>query len=295
MPRAKANGIELEYETFGDPADPPVLLVMGLGAQLTSWDVELCRMLADRGRYVIRFDNRDVGLSTKLEGARVDVLATVASAFGGQHVDAPYTLSDMAADAVGLLDMLGLAAAHVVGASMGGMIVQTLAIEHPDRVLTMTSIMSTTGNRAVGGAQPEAMEVLLNRPPADREGAIEASVVASRIIGSPTLFDEARARRRASEAYDRCFYPEGTGRQLVAIMASGSRDDRLPGVTAPTLVIHGKVDPLVGVSGGERTAELVPGAELLVFDEMGHDLPQPLWPAIVDAIVRHTERVPAAG
>ena len=292
MPRAAANGIEIEYDTFGDRSDPPLLLVMGLGAQMIAWDERLCRLLADRGHFVVRYDNRDSGLSTKVDWSTDDFMAAFAAAWAEQPIDAPYLLSDMAADGVGLLDALDIPAAHVVGASMGGMIAQTIAIEHPDRVLTLTSIMSTTGDRDVGQPTAEAMEVLLTRPPAEREASIEQMVRASRVIGSPVHFDEEAARERSALAYDRCYFPVGTGRQLLAVLASGSRAEALRRLTVPTLVIHGEVDPLVPVSGGRRTAELVPGARLVVLPDMGHDLPPVLWPTIVDAIAEHTARVP---
>jgi pimeloyl-ACP methyl ester carboxylesterase len=204
----------------------------------------------------------------------------------GEKVEAPYLLSDMAADAIGLLDHLGIAAAHIVGASMGGMIVQTMAIEHPDRVLSLTSIMSNTGNFEYGNARPEAMAVLMEPAATDRDAAIERSVRASQVIGSPEHFDEDRARERAEEAFDRCFYPAGIGRQLIGIHASGSREDALRELNVPTLVIHGTDDPLVEVSGGERTAELIPDAELLLVEGMGHDLPQVFWSQVVEAVTR---------
>jgi pimeloyl-ACP methyl ester carboxylesterase len=289
--RASSNGIEIEYETFGDPADPALLLVMGFTAQLISWDEAFCRMLADRGRYVIRFDNRDCGLSTHLDGVSVDVGAIMA-ALASRDYDAvppvPYTLSTFADDAFGLLDHLGIERAHIAGASMGGMIVQTMAIEHPERVLTMTSIMSTTGDPAVGQAKPEAMGALLAPPPADRAAYLEQSVTGWRVFSSPRYFDADKTRARAAAGYDRAFYPEGSTRQLAAILASGDRTEKLTAVTVPTLVIHGRADALISLSGGERTAEVIPGANLLVCNDMGHDLPEPLWPVIVDAIVSHT-------
>jgi pimeloyl-ACP methyl ester carboxylesterase len=288
MPIAPANadGIELAYDTIGDPDGPSLLLVMGLGAQLIVWDDEFCAALADRGFHVIRFDNRDVGLSTKVESDQMQFLELFSKAMQGEAIDAPYNLSNMAADAVSLLDHLGIAAAHVVGASMGGMIAQTMAIEHPDRVLSLTSIMSTTGDRDVGQPTPEAMAVLLRPPATDRDEAIEGSVTAGRLIGSPIHFDEAKYRDRAAASYDRCFYPIGVGRQLLAVVASGSRAEGLRKLDVPTLVVHGVDDPLVTPSGGRRTAELIPGAELLMLDDMGHDLPTVTWAPIVDAITR---------
>ncbi len=294
MARASANGIEIEYDTTGDRSDPPLLLVMGLGAQMTAWDDRFCRALADRGHFVIRYDNRDVGLSTKVDAERVELLPAIMAALQGQPVSAPYLLSDMAADGMALLDALDVPAAHVVGASMGGMIAQTMAIEHPERVLTLTSIMSTTGDPDVGQPTPDAMAVLLQPPPGTRDGAIEQAVRSSKVICSPAHWDEEAARQRATLAYDRCHFPVGIGRQLLAILASGSRTEALGRVRVPTLVVHGEVDPLVTVSGGRRTAEAVPGAELLVLPDMAHDLPPALWPQLLDAITRHTASVPAA-
>ena len=287
---AAVNGIEICYETFGDRDGPPLLLVMGLGAQMTAWDTEFCEGLADRGFFVIRFDNRDVGLSSKIDSDPLNFVELFVKAQQGEPVTAPYTLTDMAADAVGLLDHLDVAAAHVVGASMGGMIAQTIAIEHPKRVLTLTSIMSTTGEREVGQPTPEAMTRLLVRPTGDRAEIIEHSVATSRVIGSPELFDEDRARARAEAAYDRCFFPVGIGRQLIGIVASGDRAEGLRNLDVPTLVIHGDQDPLVTPSGGDRTAELVPGAELLVIPGMGHDQPPALWDQIVGAIVANARK-----
>jgi pimeloyl-ACP methyl ester carboxylesterase len=287
MPRAKhpADGIEIEieYETFGDPEDPPLLLVMGLGSQMVSWDEEFCEGLVDRGFFVIRFDNRDVGLSTKID-SDVNVLETAMAAFAGEKVEAPYLLTDMAQDAVSVLDDLDILKAHIVGVSMGGMIAQTIAIEHPERVRSLTSIMSTTGDPDVGQPNPEVLPLLLQAPPPDREGAVANSVAVSKAIGSPDHLDEDRLRARAERAYDRNFNPRGTGHQLVAILASGSRSDALRKIRTNTLVIHGDIDPLVNVSGGERTAEVIDGAELLILEGMGHDLPVNFWSSIIEAI-----------
>lgn len=279
------SGIELEYETFGSSDAPPLLLVMGFGAQMILWDEAFCELLAARGRYVIRFDNRDCGLSSKLDGQLVDSGAVMAAVLGGSELpEVPYTLSDMAADAVGLLDVLGIDRAHVVGASMGGMIVQTLAIEHPERLLSVTSIMSTIGDQEYGQAAPEALTVLLSPPPATRDENIARSADTA-TWASKRYFDPARAADVAARSFDRSFYPEGSGRQLAAIFASGDRTDALRNVTTPMLVIHGLDDRLIDPSGGRRTAELVPGAHLLEVADMGHDLPEPLWPLIVGAIV----------
>ncbi|MEM7337866.1 MAG: alpha/beta hydrolase [Actinomycetota bacterium] len=284
--RAAANGIELCYDTFGDPADPALLLVAGFTAQMVSWRREFCEMFAEAGFHVIRYDNRDVGHSTKTTGDAPDVLTLVMRGQSGDTVDpseVPYTLSDMAADGIGLLDALGIDTAHVVGASMGGMIVQHMAIEHPHRVASVTSIMSSTGNHEVGTATDEALGALLAPPAADRAGLIEQTVHTSKVIGG-SLWDEDEARLRAAEALDRMHHPEGPPFQLAALIAAGDRTERLGAVTAPFLVIHGPLDTLIDISGGHATAAAVPGAELLVLDEMGHDMPEALWPQMVGAI-----------
>ena len=286
MPAARGNGIEIAYETFGAPEGRPLLLIMGLAVQMILWDDHFCAALASRGHRVIRFDNRDVGLSTKCDWAGMpDAAAAMQAALLGERVDAPYTLRDMAADAVGLLDALGIAAAHVVGASMGGMIAQAMAIADPARLLSLTSIMSSTGDRSLPTARPAAAAVLLLPVVTGRAANVERAVQVFRTIGSPGFpFDEARVRELAARSYDRCFHPAGVARQLVAILASGSRRPALAAVTVPTLVIHGRDDPLVPVEAGLDTAEAVPGAELLVIDGMGHDLPRAVWPLIVDRI-----------
>ncbi len=289
------SGIELEYDTFGSAGDPAVLLVMGFTAQMTAWDERFCQQIAERGRYVIRFDNRDCGLSSKLDGVEVDVMAIMIAATARTDVpDAPYTLSDMAADGIGLLDHLGIARAHVVGASMGGMIVQTMAIEHSDRLLSVTSIMSTVGDPDHGQAAPEALAVLLTPPPPTRDEYVARSADFA-IWSSKRYFDAERVAELAGQSYDRSYYPEGSIRQLAAIYASGDRSELLPGVTTPMLVIHGLDDALITPSGGRRTAELVPGSQLLEVADMGHDLPEPLWPTLVGAIVKHTEVAGALG
>jgi pimeloyl-ACP methyl ester carboxylesterase len=287
---AASNGIELAYETFGDPDDPTILLVMGLGAQMVMWEDGVCDLLVRAGHHVVRFDNRDVGQSTWIDTPGLDIGAAAVAALMGDTSLAPYLLADMAADAVGLLDHLGIESAHVVGASMGGMIAQTMAIEHPGRLRTLTSIMSTTGEPGVGEPTSEMLDALLAPRPSGREAAIEASVALTRAISSPDHFDEDRTRALEAAQYDRGHNPDGVGRQLVAVLASGSRAEGLSKVELPALVIHGRQDQLVTFSGGERTAELIDGAELLAIDDMGHDMAEVHWPRAVAAITELTTR-----
>lgn len=273
---APANGLELYYETYGDPTHPPVLLVMGLGAQLIGWPIDLVHGLVERGHYVIRHDNRDVGLSTKTPGTPPsDGVA--------------YTLGDMASDAVGVLDHLDIDAAHVVGASMGGMIVQHLGFSHGDRVRSITSIMSSTGNAKVGQATEAAMGALLTPPPTERDANIEHGIAVNQLISGP-LWNADDARARTEAAYDRCFNPMGAAFQMAAILADRNRTERLAQITAPTLVIHGRADDLIHYSGGIATADAISGADLLLLAEMGHDLPRPLLPIISDAIADRVQR-----
>jgi pimeloyl-ACP methyl ester carboxylesterase len=287
MPIAPSNGIEIYYETFGDPADVPLLLVMGLTAQCIAWDENFCKMLAGKGHYVIRFDNRDCGYSTKFDGVPVDAQAALMSRFGGPMPEVPYKLDAFSDDAFGLLDHLGLTATHIVGASMGGMIVQTMAIAHPERVLSMTSIMSTTGEPDYFESAPEAIARMLTPPPADRDEYIASAATTSLVFSPHRYKDDESARRYAGQHYDRMFYPEGGQRQFAAVESSGHRADGLRALRVPTLVIHGRADQLILMKGGERTAELVPGATLVVFNDMGHDLPWQLWPQMTDLITTH--------
>jgi pimeloyl-ACP methyl ester carboxylesterase len=283
MPTIAVDDIEICYESFGPDDAPPLLLVMGLGAQMTLWSPGFISELLDRGFRVVRFDNRDSGLSSKSPGEPPDVLALYAQFASGQPIQAPYTLSRLAADAVGLLDALEIPAAHVVGASMGGMIAQVIAIEHPDRVLSLTSIMSTTGHTEVGQPDPESMMALLSPAPTDRDAAIAQNVATSRLI-SGDLFDEELSRSIATESYDRSFHPAGAAFQIAAIAATGDRTEQLSRLDVPALVIHGRQDSLVTLSGGEATALAIPGADLLVFARMGHDMPALYWPQMADAI-----------
>ena len=289
---ATSEKIELEYETIGSPDDEAILMIMGFTAQLTLWPSGFCQMLADQGRYVILFDNRDCGLSTKLDGVTVDLAGVLEAALSYRPdllPPVPYTLSDMAADAVGLLDHLGIRVAHIVGASMGGMIAQTVAIEHPSRVLSLTSIMSTTGEPEVSQPTPEAGVALLAPPPTERSEYIANSVNAA-VWHSKRYVNLDEIRAQAARDFDRSFYPEGSSRQLAAIYASGSRADTLAALSVPTLVIHGRDDTLLPPSGGVRTAELIAGANLLLMADMGHDLPEALWPVLADAIIANTDR-----
>jgi pimeloyl-ACP methyl ester carboxylesterase len=285
--------VDIAYERFGEPELPPVLLVMGLGTQMLGWPDGFCVALAARGVHVIRFDNRDIGLSTHLTDAPAP---DVGAALLGDTSSASYTMSDMAADLAGLLDALGLDTAHLVGASMGGMIAQTVAIEYPHRVRSLTSIMSTTGDPSVGQPTREALAALLSPPAATRAEAIERTVSILRVIGSPKFdLDEAELRWRTGLAYDRANDPVGVARQLVAIAASGDRTVALRSVSVPTLVLHGADDPLVNVSGGEATARAIPGAELVVFEGMGHHLPRELWAEIARRIGELVQRTEVLG
>lgn len=286
-----SDGITLCYETFGDPADPALLLVMGLGAQMISWYEDLCLEFVDRGFHVVRFDNRDAGLSTFLPEP-VNVFEVMQNVGAGEPVEVPYLLSDMARDAVRLLDHLGIDQAHVTGASLGGMIAQTMAIEHPERLLTLTSIMSTTGDPDVGQPAPTALSVLLAPPPQTRDEMGDRRVKAAETWGSTGLWDEDEVRQHAFDSWDRKHDPHGVARQLAAILASGSRSEGLRSLEVPTLVIHGTIDNLVGPTGGERTAEVVPDAKLLMIEGMGHDLPRAVWPQVVEAITTHAAQHP---
>jgi pimeloyl-ACP methyl ester carboxylesterase len=285
---APANGIELSYQEMGDPDGEPLLLVMGLATQMLAWDEEFCAPLAERGFRVVRFDNRDIGRSTKIESAgvpsRVDMML-------GRRGSAPYLLRDMAADTTGLMDHLGIDSAHLAGASMGGMIVQTMAIEHSERVRSMVSIMSNTGSRWTGMPSRKAMAVLLGRPPRGREAAVERAVRTFSVIGSPGYpFDEERVRRISGRSYDRGHSAAGVLRQLHAITASGDRTQALRGVQTPTAVIHGNRDVLVRPAGGRATARAIPNARLKIIDGMGHDLPRQLWPVFAEEIAANAAR-----
>jgi len=289
MPRAQTGGVELEYEVVGDPAARPLLLVQGLGAQLVSVEDGFCAELAARGFLVIRFDNRDAGLSTRLDGAATPDLAAI---WQGDRASLAYTLDDMADDAAGLLDASGVAAAHLVGISLGGMIAQLVAIRHPERVLSLTSIMSTTGDRRVGHPSAEGAGVLFTPMPAERDRYLEQAVANARLAlaGSAFPFDPDAIRRGAARSYDRAYHPAGVARQLAAALAATDRTEALRSLRVPTLVVHGDVDKIVGVDGGEATAAAVPGARLLRIPGLGHELPPAAWATVADAIADNAGR-----
>jgi pimeloyl-ACP methyl ester carboxylesterase len=285
---ARVGDVELCYETFGDPSDPAILLIMGLGTQMIGWHGDFCRELVTRGFFVIRYDNRDSGHSTHFESVRPPTPGQLLA----RRIRHPaYTLTDMADDAAGLLDALEIPAAHVVGASMGGMIAQTLAAQHPERVLSLTSIMSNTGSRWAGQAAIRLWPYLLRRPAAGREAFVERIVQVFHLIGSPGFpRDDAWLREMAELSFDRGADATSTARQLGGIIASGNRTADLRRITAPTVVVHGTADRLVKPSGGRATARAIPGARLLMIDGMGHDLPRGAWPRIIDAIVENAAR-----
>jgi pimeloyl-ACP methyl ester carboxylesterase len=285
------RGVTLCYETFGDPADTPIVLVMGLATQMIAWHEEFCEQLAERGFYVVRFDNRDIGRSTHFDFSPPSVGQMLRRRVGPEQ----YTLSDMAEDTAVLIRELGIAPAHVVGASMGGMISQMLAAEHPDVVRSLTSIMSTTGSRIHGQPALSVYRYLLRPPPRDREGYIERSAEVFGLVGSTGFErDEQYIRERAGRAFDRGFDIRAGGRQLGAIVASGDRTKKLGRIKAPTLVIHGTVDKMVRPSGGRATARAIPGARLMMIDGMGHDLPRGVWPQIIDAVAEHARAADGA-
>jgi len=287
---ASANGLELCYDAFGHSDAPALLLIMGLGAQMIAWEDEFCKQLASLGRFVIRFDNRDVGLSSKFpQLGTPDVMALLGQAMMGKPVAAPYTLRDMAADAIGLLDALGIERAHAVGVSMGGAIAQEMAIHHAGRLRSLISIMSSTGDPNLPQATAEAVAVLLSPPPIDQQSYLASYVRTWAVLRGPGFpLDEAKDLERAARNWDRGLHPAGAARQLAAILASGDRTAALGTVQAPTLVIHGDADPLVRHEGGVATAKAIKGARLLTIKGMGHALPISMWPQLIAAIAAHT-------
>jgi pimeloyl-ACP methyl ester carboxylesterase len=291
--RARVNGIEIEYETFGASEGPLVVLISGFSQQLTSWDPAFCERLAGGGFRVVRFDNRDVGLSTKIEGGPRPRISAIA---GGDLSTQSYTFADMADDTAALIEFLGARAAHVVGVSMGGMIAQTLTLRHPDRVKSLVSIMSTTGDRSVGYGAPATLELMSQRAPTERQANIEQGIrVWQRLISTGFAHDEAQARARIGANFDRSFYPEGVARQLAALIGQPDRTAALAQVKAPATVLHGADDSLIHVSGGEATARAIPGARLVIVPGMGHELPEGAWSIAIDAIVTQARQVEGAG
>ena len=286
MPNVPVNGINLEYEEFGEKDSTPLLLIMGLGAQMVMWREAFCKQLAGHGFRVIRYDNRDVGLSTKFHGQCPDPGPLLGDVLQGKDVNLPYTLDDMAHDAAGLLQALRIPAAHVVGASLGGAIAQLFAVHHPRQLLTLTSIMSSTGDPDLPQPAPETMALLAKPVPAERKARVQQSIETSRALSGPGFeFDEARSREMVELSLDRDPDPTGRGRQMLAIVSAGSRKEALGNVKAPTLVIHGDADPLVPIAGGYATAEAIPGAKMLAIEGMGHSQPEGAWPRIIDSIV----------
>jgi pimeloyl-ACP methyl ester carboxylesterase len=286
MPNVTANGIQIEYDTFGEDSSPALLLIIGAGGQIIYWELEFCESLAKRGLFVIRFDNRDAGLSTKFDEAGIpDMMA----AMEGKPVATAYSLDDMAADAVGLLDALGIQKAHICGSSMGGEIAQIISYRYPERVLSLAAIMSSTGNPELPQMKPEVLAAVFKPVPAEREAYIEHNVNLWRMLWSPGFpFDEKRLRRVLAEGYDRSYYPPGMIRQSLAVLKNGYRKSLIASIKAPTLIIHGDEDPLMSVEGGKEMAQLIPGAKLLIINGMGHDMPKEAWPKIIDAIYNHT-------
>ena len=294
MAKADANGIQIEYETFGKFESPALLLIIGITGQLTFWDETLCQKLAQQGHYVIRFDNRDAGLSSSIEEAGVpDIMQIIKTQMKGETINPPYTIEDMADDAIGLLDTLGIEKAHICGMSMGGMIAQTIAINYPERVISLISIYSRTGDPEEPQPKPEAREFLLAPPTEGRETTIEHYIKFFSTISGPGFpYDEDWLQNFIAQSYDRAYNPKGTARQLVAILAQKNRRPELKLLTMPALVIHGADDPLMLVECGKNTAAEIPGAELMIIDGMGHDLPHGgAWPQIINAIVDHTHKV----
>ena len=275
MANATVNNIQIEYETFGDSTSPPLLLVMGLGGQMIFWDDKLCLTIADKGFYVIRFDNRDTGLSTKFgQAGKANLMKAFNDLLKGKKIDPAYTLDDMGDDALGLMDVLGIDRAHICGMSMGAAITQTIAIRHPERLLSMTLVYGSTGSSKVPPPKPEALEYLISPPPADREGFIDHFINGNRVLSGPGFaFDEKWHRDMGGRYYDRCFYPEGAGRQVLALLANGSRRRALASVITPTLVVHGTDDPISPVEGGKDIADTIKGSQLMIIQGMGHDLP----------------------
>lgn len=292
MPKANVNTVEIEYETFGDSVSKPLLLIAGLGSQMLAWSDEMCENFANRGFFVIRFDNRDVGLSTKFEDAGLPNFLEITAAYSrGEIPEVPYTLVDMAGDAIGVLDALNIDKAHVCGASMGGMIAQILAYRYPSRVLSLTLIMSTTGNPDLPQPKPEIMAQFFAPVPSEREAYIEETVKRDSLIYGTYTYDEKQGRDYRTKEYDRSYYPEGIARQLAAMAVPGNIKPKISAIRAPTLVIHGSEDPFNSVEAGKEIATEILGAELLILDGMGHSFPREVVPQIVNALVANSNKI----
>jgi pimeloyl-ACP methyl ester carboxylesterase len=294
MTQAAANGIQIEYDTIGESSSRPLLLIMGVGCQMICWDDQLCLRLAEKGFYVIRFDNRDTGFSTKFDAAgRPDLMDAFSTILKGQKIEPVYTIEDMADDSIGLLDTLNIDQAHICGISMGAAIAQTMAIRHPERLLSMTLIYGTTGSSKLPPPKPEALDFFISPPPETRDEFITHFVNGSRILaGSGFDFNEKWHRDMAARIYDRSFYPQGAARQILAILAQGSRKYALASVTIPTLVIHGMDDPISPVEGGKDIAATIKGSELMIIPGMGHDLPAGgVWNRIIEKIEEFIKQV----
>lgn len=292
MPKANVNNVEIEYETIGDPISKPLLLIAGLGSQMLAWSDEMCENFANRGFFVIRFDNRDVGLSTKFEDAGLPNFLEITAAYSrGEIPEVPYTLVDMAGDAIGVLDALNIDKAHVCGASMGGMIAQILAYRYPSRVLSLTLIMSTTGNPDLPQPKPEIMAQFFAPVPSEREAYIEETVKRDSLIYGTYTYDEKQGRDYRTKEYDRSYYPEGIARQLAAMAVPGNIKPKISAIRAPTLVIHGSEDPFNSVEAGKEIATEILGAELLILDGMGHSFPREVVPQIVNALVANSNKI----
>jgi len=292
MPKAKVNNIEIEYETIGDPISKPLLLIAGLGSQMLAWSNEMCESFANRGFFVIRFDNRDIGLSTKLEDEGMPDFMEINAAYAsGEIPKVPYTLEDMAGDAIGVLDALNIDKAHVCGASMGGMIAQIIAYTHPSRVLSLTVIMSTTANPELPPSKPEILMQFFAPVPSEREAYIEEMVKRDSLIHGTFAYDEDQSREYRTKEYDRSYYPEGVTRQLAAMAVPGNIKPKISAIRTPTLVIHGSEDPFNLVEAGKDIAATIPGAELLILDGMGHSFPREVLPRIVNALVANSNKI----
>ena len=291
MPKANVNNTEIEYETIGDPISKPLLLIAGLGSQLLAWSDEMCENLVNLGFFVIRFDNRDVGLSTKFDDAGLPDFMEINAAYArGEVPKVPYTLEDMANDAIGVLNTLNIDKAHICGASMGGMIAQVIAYSHPSRVLSLTVIMSTTGNPDLPQAKPEIMMQFFAPVPSEREAYIEEMVKRDSLIHGTFTYDEDQGRDYRTKEYDRSYYPEGIARQLAAMAVPGNIKPKISAIQVPTLVIHGTEDPFNAIEAGKEIATAIPGAELLVLDGMGHSFPREVIPHIINALVANSNK-----